>query len=66
MAKSKQPPPVAEETLDQLLDKVSNAREELVAIEVDLQKLMSLVDQLNRVLEQNELSSGQRPTPESI
>ena len=39
---------------------------ELASKEVDPQKLMSLVDQLNRVLEQNELSSGHRPTPESI
>ena len=30
--------------------------------ETDPRKLMSLVDQLNRVLEQSELSSGHRPT----
>jgi hypothetical protein len=39
---------------------------ELASKEGDPRKLMSLIDQLNRVLEQNELSSGQRPTPGSM
>jgi len=48
MAKSKQPRPVAEETLDQLLDKVSNAREELVAIERALERLRSAITSLDK------------------
>jgi hypothetical protein len=40
MAKSKQPPrPPSEKILDELLDKVSNAREELIAIERTLERL---------------------------
>jgi hypothetical protein len=39
---------------------------ELASKEGDPRKLMSLIDQLNRVLEQNERSAGQRPTPESM
>ena len=41
MAKSKQPTSPFEETLDNLLDKVSNAREELVAVERTLERLRS-------------------------
>jgi cell division septum initiation protein DivIVA len=48
MAKSKQPPLVAKETLDQLLDKVSNAREELVAIERTLERLRSEITALEK------------------
>lgn len=47
MAKSKQPPSVAKETLDQLLDKVSNAREGLVAIETTLERLRSKITALD-------------------
>jgi hypothetical protein len=42
MAKLNQPPiAAAEQTLESLLDKVSNAREELVSVERDLERLRS-------------------------
>jgi hypothetical protein len=48
MSKSKPPPPIAEETLDQLLDKVSIAREELVAIERNLERLRSEITSMDK------------------
>ena len=48
MAKSKQPLSVPEKTLDRLLDKVSNAREELVAIERTLEHLRSEITALDK------------------
>jgi hypothetical protein len=44
MAKSKQPPRPRPKTLDELLDKVSNAREELIAIERTLERLRNDFD----------------------
>ena len=48
MAKSKQPTSPFEETLDNLLDKVSNAREELVAVERTLERLRSDITKLDK------------------
>jgi hypothetical protein len=46
MTKSKQPLSPHEETLDNLLDKVSNAREELVTIERTLERLRSDISKM--------------------
>ena len=48
MAKSKQPSSPPEETLDNLLDRVSNAREELVAVERTLERLRSDITKLDK------------------
>jgi hypothetical protein len=48
MAKSKQPSSPPEETLDNLLDRVSNAREELVAVERTLERLRSDIPKLDK------------------
>jgi predicted nucleic acid-binding Zn-ribbon protein len=48
MAKSKQPLSQHEETLDNLLDKVSNAREELVTIERTLERLRSDISKMQK------------------
>jgi len=47
MAKSKHPPS-PEETLDKLLDKVSDARESLVSIERTLERLRSNITALDK------------------
>jgi len=47
MAKSKQPTSPPEQTLDTLLDRVSNAREELVAVERTLERLRSDITKLD-------------------
>ena len=48
MAKPKQPLSSPEDTLDTLLDRVSNAREELVAIERTLERLRSDISKLHK------------------
>jgi hypothetical protein len=48
MAKSKQPSSKPEETLDNFLDRVSNAREELVAVERTLERLRSDITKLDK------------------
>jgi predicted nucleic acid-binding Zn-ribbon protein len=48
MAKSRQPSSPHEETLDDLLDKVSNAREELVTIERTLERLRSDISKMQK------------------
>ena len=48
MAKSKQPTSPPDETLDNLLDKVSIAREDLLTIERTLERLRSDVRQMQK------------------
>ena len=48
MPRSKQLLSPAEETLEQLLDKVSNAREELVSVERTLERLRSDIGKLQK------------------
>jgi hypothetical protein len=48
MAKPKQAPGTPEETLEQLLDRVSNTREELVAIERTLERLRLDISKLQK------------------
>jgi hypothetical protein len=48
MAKSKQPTGPQEETLDNLLDKVSNAREDLLTIERTLERLRSDISKMQK------------------
>ena len=48
MAKPKQPLSTPEDTLETLLDRVSNAREELVAIERTLERLRSDISTLQK------------------
>jgi hypothetical protein len=48
MAKLKPPPPVPEKTLDRILDKVSDAREQLVSIERNLERLRSEITVLDK------------------
>jgi hypothetical protein len=50
MAKLNQPPLTeAEQTLEGLLDKVSNAREELVSVERDLERLRSDIAKMQKL-----------------
>jgi len=48
MAESKQPPSPHEETLDNLLDRVSNAREELIGVERALERLRSDISKMQK------------------
>jgi hypothetical protein len=48
MAKSKQPAGPHEKTLDNLLDKVSNAREDLLTIERTLERLRSDISKIQK------------------
>jgi phage shock protein A len=49
MVKSKQPPDTShEQTLEELLDKVGNTREELVAIERSLERLRADIAKTNK------------------
>lgn len=48
MAKTKLPPTAPDETLDKLLDKVSDAREALVSIERTLERLRSDISALDK------------------
>jgi len=48
MAKSKPPLSLPEETVEKLLDKVSNAREELVTVERTLERLRSDIAKLRK------------------
>ena len=48
MAKSKQPLSPHEQTLDDLLDRISNAREELLTIERTLERLRSDISKMQK------------------
>jgi hypothetical protein len=60
MAESKQPRSPHEETLDSLMDRVSNAREELIGVERALERLRSDVSKMQKM--QNE-RDGSRKSP---